>query len=293
MCVCVIKSRDNNSSVFPQAMSRRSRCRSEDPSRGLQRLLDEVWETHLDLMRRATNSQEERRPWLGRRERGRDCSPPCRSRWDRSEPPSKRIKFNPSSTNIDFSACSRKVQHVIGMVSTTSLASASGKSSQHDGKPGKLLVKPQEKSPGKADNKPDSLHELSQGNLPAKIDNGPDNSHVKAPKSSVTKPAHTSAPKTTLNHDNTTATPPRNIPLPLREKLTTDLKPAKIIEHVMRNASLPLPNNDEHENGSSLEEGELSPEQEDKLLDLEKELFPVREETILAVHKMLDEDIKS
>ena len=109
-------------------MSRRSRCRSEDPSRGLQRLLDEVWETHLDLMRRATYSQEERQPWLGQRERGRDRSP-RRSRWDRSEPPSKRIKFTSSSTNIDFSACSRKVQHVTGMASTTSLASASGKSS--------------------------------------------------------------------------------------------------------------------------------------------------------------------
>ena len=43
-------------------------------------------------------------------------------------------------------------------------------------------------------------------------------------------------------------------------------------------------------NDSSLEEGELSPEQEDNLLDLEKELSPVREETILAVHKLLDED---
>ena len=245
MCVCEIKSRDHNSSVFPQAMSRRSRCRSEDPSRGLQRLLDEVWETHLDLMRRANNSQEERRPWLGRRERGRDCSPPRRSRWDRSEPPSRRIKFTPSSTNIDFSACSRKVQHVIGMVSTTSLASTSGKSSQHDGKPEKLHVKPQEKSPGKADHQPDNLHELSRGNLPAKIDNGPDNSHVKAPESSATKLAHTSASKATANHDNTIATPPRNIPLPLGEKPSTNLKPAKMIKHDMQNASLPLPNNNE------------------------------------------------
>ena len=236
-------------------MSRRDRGRSEDPSVGLRRLLEEVWGTRLTLLGRATNSREERRPLF--EQGGRERTPPRYSRWDRREPLRRRIIFSPSLSNIDSSACSGRVQHVAGVQRkrtpnpSTSHATASG------------------------------MHGKQHGNLQGKQHEN-ESACILIPKHS-TKPAETKG------------TPSTNKPLldgkPAQVRISTTAvnatkhaKPAiAVVNNTMATSANPA-------SSSLLEEGEILPEEEDRLLDTGDEPPQAGASVIKELEKMLGED---